>query len=488
MFLNRRIIGITTSSMAISSLLIDKFIKQKEKDKKSFTYDEVSKHNKNGNVWVTYGKNVYDVSKFIENHPGGKDKIMLAAGKGLEPYWNIYKQHTNDPTIVKNFLEPMKIGSLKDYDENKYKDTVDPYLNDPIRDPELKFHSVSPCIAETPKDLIMDNWITPNELWYVRNYQPVPDINIKDYKINITNKDFKLSLSIDDIKQKLKNKKVISTIQCGGNRRGDLNVIDKTLGTPLNIGAISTAEWEGVLLRDLLLLSNVTDEDVLSGKVKHIQFEGEDGVKSSIPVEKAMNLYGDVLLAYKMNGEDIPRDHGYPLRLIVPGHVGIRNTKWIKNITISEEESEGTWQRGISYKGVPHYIKDVKHVDLNNIASVQEMPVQSCIVDVNKENDILKVKGFAWSGGGRGIIRVDVSPDDGNTWKMAKLKDGSDQPLNRAWAWTFWEVEIDPKKYKNKIYCKATDSSYNVQPEKLEYAWNIRGLNNNSWHSYSFTS
>ena len=261
---------------------------------------------------------------------------MLAAGKGLEPYWNTYKQHTNNPDVVKEFLEPLKIGSLKDYDTNKYKNTVDPYINDPTRDTNLEFHSVSPCNAETPKDSIMDNWITPNELWYVRNHHPVPNVDIKNYKVNIINQDSKLSLSLNDLK-KLKQKKVTTTIQCGCNRRGGLNVINKTSGTSWSYGAISTAEWEGIALRDLLLLSKVTDDDVIKGKVKHIQFEGEEGVKSSIPVEKAMSIYGDVILAYKMNGEYIPRDHGYPLRLIVPGHVGIRNIKWVKDIKISAE-------------------------------------------------------------------------------------------------------------------------------------------------------
>lgn len=482
MFFRGKIIGITTSSMAFSYLLFDKIIKNKKEN--IYSYDEVSKHNKINNAWVTYGKNVYDVSKFVESHPGGQDKIMLAAGKGLEPYWNIYKQHTNNPNIIKDFLEPLKIGSLKDYDPNKYKNTVDPYINDPTRDTNLEFHSVSPCNAETPKDSIMDNWITPNELWYVRNHHPVPNVDIKNYKLNIINQNSKLSLSLNDLK-KLKQKKVTTTIQCGGNRRGGLNAIDKTSGTPWNYGAISTAEWEGITLRDLLLLSKVTDDDVVNGKVKHIQFEGDEGVKSSIPAEKAMSIYGDVILAYKMNGEDIPRDHGYPLRLIVPGHVGIRNIKWVKDIKISTEEAEGTWQRGISYKGLPHYVKDAKQVNIDKVAPIQELPVQSCVVEVDKKEDIINVKGFAWSGGGRGIIRVDVSPNGGKEWKMAELKQGSEQPLNKAWAWTFWEAtfkteEIDNS--KKQITCKATDASYNVQPEKLEHAWNIRGLNNNSWH------
>ena len=153
-----------------------------------FTYDDVKLHNKDSDVWVTYKNNVYDITKFINNHPGGKSKIMLAAGTAIDPYWNIYKQHTNNPSIIKDILDPLKIGVLKDYDEQKYNDFKDAYVNDPIRDSELKFHSLKPCNTETPIKHIMDNWITPNDLWYIRNYHPVPDIDSKNYRLHITYK------------------------------------------------------------------------------------------------------------------------------------------------------------------------------------------------------------------------------------------------------------------------------------------------------------
>lgn len=483
MFRNKKLV--VGSFVSISCGVSYLYNKYNNKDK-TYTYQEVEKHNNlNDGIWVTYKDNVYDITNFIENHPGGKDKILLAAGKSLEPYWNVYKQHTNNPSIINDILEPMKIGLLSDYDEKKNKGD-DPYINDPQRDSDLYFHSISPCIAETPSESIMDNWITPNDLWYIRNYHPVPDIDYKNYRVTIKNKESNKSFSLDEIK-KMGGKKIISTIQCGGNRRGELNKLGKTIGTPLNIGAISTAEWEGITLRELLILNKVTDEDVINGDVRHIQFESEDGLKSSIPAEKAMNIYGDVLLAYKMNGEDIPRDHGYPLRLIVPGHVGVRNMKWITNIKVSNEESEGTWQRGISYKGIPHYIKDFKNIDLNKVASIQEMPVQSCVVEASKDKEYINIKGFAWSGGGRGIIRVDVSIDSGNSWNEAILKEGSDQAFNKSWAWTFWELKIKSDNLRNlEVICKATDSSYNTQPEKPEFAWNVRGLNNNSWHKIKF--
>ena len=265
--------------------------KEKENNEKKFTYNEVFKHNSlNGPIWVTYKKNVYDITKFIEYHPGGKDKIMLAAGKGLEPYWNIYRQHLND-NIINNILSPLKIGILSDYDPNKYINTTDPYLSDPKRNDLLKFHNLTPCNSEVPSKYLLDNWLTPNNFWYIRNHNPVPIVEIDKYKLNINLQNNNFSLSLDQIK-KLKNTKIISTIQCGGNRRNGLNKLEKTSGTPWDIGAISNAEWKGILLKDLLNSLGINKEIINKNNIKHVHFEGIDGVKSSIPISKVLDDYG----------------------------------------------------------------------------------------------------------------------------------------------------------------------------------------------------
>ena len=139
-----------------------------------------------------------------------------------------------------------------------------------------------------------------------------------------------------------------------------------------------------------------------------------------------------------MNDEPLPRDHGFPLRLIVPGYVGVRNIKWVKSINVSTEEAGSEWQQGISYKQLPPYVKSQKDFDLRRIPTILEMPVQSCIVKSEIEDGKLNVSGFGYSGGGRAIIRVDVSVDGGNSWQFADLKEGKQQRLYRAWAWTFW--------------------------------------------------
>ena len=456
-------------------------LKNKTNTNKKYTYEEIKKHNTENDIWIIYKNQIYDVTNFLNNHPGGKDKLMLAAGNSVEPYWNVYKQHYT-PEIINNILDPMKIGTIKDYNTNNIDTYNNPYINEPLRSNLLKFHTYQPCNAETPISNISNNWITPNNLWYIRNHSPVPNIDVSDYKLSIIcpNKD-NIEFNLETIK-KYPSKDIITTIQCGGNRRSEYNKLQQTSGTLWENGAISTAKWTGVLLKDI-----IDDMEIDMDNIKHVHFIGYDDVKASIPIEKVLNNYGDVLLAYKMNDGEIPRDHGYPLRIIVPGYVGIRNIKWIKTIEFSDTEVDGPWQQGISYKGIPHYITDVNKIpDLNLVQSIYETPVQSCITEIENTENI--IKGYAWSGGGRNIIRVDVSYDNGKTWNMATLKEGNDQTFNKAWAWTFWEYKVDKDKCLENVMCKAIDNSYNVQSNSLDNIWNIRGLLNNIYHTYNINN
>jgi len=439
---------------------------------------------------VIYKDGVYDITGFIVNHPGGADKIMLAAGKSIAPFWHIYQQHFNSK-LPMQILETLRIGNLDPRDmEDEEVDQDDPYANDPSRHPALLFHSRKPCNAETPMPLVMDNWITPTDLWYIRNHHPVPLVDPDTYELVVEGLGVQRKVyTLQDLKTKFAKRTVVSTIQCGGNRRGGIDEVKKSSGTGWKTGAISNASWGGVWLRDILKDAGL--EDPSEAGVEHVQFEAIEGLQASIPVQKAVSPWGDTLVAYEMNGVEITREHGYPVRMVVPGHVGVRNVKWLSKIVASHEEARGPWQRGLAYKGFSPGVTSVKGINLENIASVQEMPVQSAIVEPRADTTVeadseVTVRGFAWSGGGRGIVRVDVSADGGKNWHTAEIGDGGDQKINRAWAWTFWEVDVEvPADQVGKpleLCCKATDASYNVQPEYVGPIWNLRGLNNNSWH------
>lgn len=468
-----------------------------EKSWPTYKMSEVSKHTTaQDRIWVTYKDGVYDITDFINDHPGG-DRIMLAAGKAIDPFWRLYQMHVSRGNALR-MLEPMRIGTLDPSDIVAPSATSDddPYAQDPSdRHPALIFHSNKPCNAELPSNLIMDNWITPNDLWFIRHHHPVPHIDISKYRLQVEGLGTKsIMLDMEDLKKRFKPYEVTTTIQCGGNRRGEMDSLEKTSGISWGCGAMSTATFKGVLLRDLLTYSGLmTPVSAERDGVQHVIFEGIDDMQASIPIEKALSPYGDVVLAYEMNGDTLPPEHGFPVRVVVPGHVGVRNVKWVSKIKTSAEEAVGTWQRGISYKGLSPAIKSVKDVapeDLEKVQSIQEQPVTSMILEPKdgsvSELDDITVRGLAWSGGGRGIVRVDVTADGGKTWHTAELKEGSEQHPLRAWAWTFWQCDVPkPEGLKDgdhvEICAKAIDVSYNQQPETLEHIWNIRGINNNAW-------
>lgn len=144
------------------------------------------------------------------------------------------------------------------------------------------------------------------------------------------------------------------------------------------------------------------------------------------------------------------------------------------------------WQTGLAYKILPTAVgpDKVKDVELGKYPGMMELPVQSVVrrAAVGKDG-VLRCEGFAWSGGGRGIQRVDVSVDGGATWAEATLGEGKDQHPNRSWAWTFWTCEINVSDVNvERAVCKAVDVAGNSQPRDGKEVWNVRGLGNNSWH------
>lgn len=210
--------------------------------------------------------------------------------------------------------------------------------------------------------------------------------------------------------------------------------------------AIGTATWTGVLLRDVLLAAGIDANGSGDGnepEIKHIRFEGYDEDISgstygaSIPISKAMDPRGDVLLAFEMNGKELTRDHGYPLRVLVPGVAACRSVKWLKSIEAHAEESTSFWQQN-DYKSFSPNV-DWDNVDWTSSPAIQNMPVTSAITEpapgrvheVPRDGDDdlrVPVKGYAWSGGGNGIVRVDVSVDGGSTWQDATLRKIAQQP------------------------------------------------------------
>lgn len=174
-------------------------------------------------------------------------------------------------------------------------------------------------------------------------------------------------------------------------------------------------------------IGNDNDND---NKDKFLTVWGNDeDFRIYIPLIKGIYPYSEVLIADKMNGTPIPRDHGYPLRLIVPGGVATKQVKWLSHIEITDNPCDSSWQSGVAYKMLPTNITDFSEVTpelLNSIATADILPVQSLICDITTnildENNLL-LKGIALSGNGRNIIIVEVSIDNGKTWQESILKE-----------------------------------------------------------------
>ncbi|GFQ99732.1 sulfite oxidase [Trichonephila clavata] len=240
-----------------------------------YTAEDISKHDsKEKRIWVCFKSGVYDITDFVAKHPGG-EKILMAAGASLEPFWELFAVHKNAQVL--KMLEEYRIGNLRLEDRGlDIQNLDDPFAADPRRHPVLEPRSVKPFNAEPPKDLLVENFLTPNEVFFVRNHLPVPNVDPEEYELEICGRGIKpIVLKLDDIKTKFKKHTITSVIQCAGNRRSELNEVKKL---------------------------------------------------------KAFNSINDVLLAYEMNGKEIPQDHGFPIRVIVPGVVGARrmSSGWVK--------------------------------------------------------------------------------------------------------------------------------------------------------------
>ncbi|KAK5615671.1 hypothetical protein CRENBAI_023645 [Crenichthys baileyi] len=465
-----------------------------------FSHDEVTKHRSlEDGVWVTFKGGVYDITEFVAMHPGG-NKILLAAGGALEPFWALYAVHDQDHVL--EILSQYKVGELSPEDLKKQEDakSLDPYSSDPERHPVLRVKCKKPFNAEPPPEILGDSYITPHVLFFKRNHLSVPQVDPASYRLNVEGfPGGALSLSLEDLKTRFPKHTIIATMQCAGNRRSEMNKVKRVNGLNWGITAIGNAKWSGVRLRDVLLAAGFGPE--VAKWARHVHFEGLDkdvtgtAYGTSIPINKAISEEGDVLLAYEMNGEDIPSDHGFPVRVVVPGVVGARSVKWLGRIVISAEESSSHWQQH-DYKGFSPGT-DWKKVDPKSAPAIQELPVQSAITVpadgavIDRSNETLTVKGYAWSGGGREVVRVDVSLDGGKTWQVAQLRSGDEgqptepsPPPGRAWAWKLWELTapLPPEAEELEIICKAVDNSYNVQPDTIPPIWNLRGLLSNAWH------
>src|SRR6476620_4734533 len=322
--------------------------------------------------------------------------------------------------------------------------------------------SESPLNLEMPFSAL-DSFITAAKSFYVRSHFPIPVIDRNAWWLHVEGEVEKpFAIDYKDL-MTLKSVTTAATLECAGNSRNFLE--PKVKGVQWRLGAVSTAEWTGVplsVLLDRATLNSNACEVVLEGADRGILEDpksppGELKFARSVPLEKARR---DVLLAYKMNGEDLPPEHGFPVRAIVPGWYAMPSVKWLQRIIVTDRPFNGYYQTlEYAYWKRTEYAHWERGENVAELTPLSEMQVKAEIArpaedDTVPANSNIRVHGAAWTCDAE-ITKVELSTDGGTTWNDAKLL--GESKLNAWRLWEFnWQTPSQPG--KQTLIARATDS------------------------------
>jgi sulfite dehydrogenase (cytochrome) subunit A len=347
----------------------------------------------------------------------------------------------------------------------------------PQKRPLIRLTSRPPQL-ETPFSVFNNGVITPNDAFFVRYHlADIPlEIDPATYRLKISGKvKLPLELSLSSLKSDFEPAEVVAVNQCSGNSRGFFK--PRVPGGQLGNGAMGNARWKGVRLKDLL------DKAGVAAGARQVLFDGLDRpVAAGIPdyikaLELDHALDGEVLVAYQMNGEDLPMLNGYPLRLVVPGHYGTYWVKHLSEIAVVDEAYTGFWM-GTAYR-IPDTLgacvepgtaaKTTVPISRFNVRSFITSVVDGSVLKAGREE---RLRGIAFDGGA-GIREVLVSSDGGQSWRAATL--GAD--LGR-YSFREWHLPVTfARPGSVELHVKATNRLGESQP--MEALWNPPGYMRN---------
>ena len=312
--------------------------------------------------------------------------------------------------------------------------------------------------------------ITPAGLHYLLIHYDIPPVDGALFRLEVGGAvDRVLSLSLEELQERPRMALPI-TFECAGNGRALLQ--PRPLSQPWMTEAVGTAEWGGTPLAPLLAEAGVRQsavEVLFTGLDHGLEGGSPQAYERSLPLADAEHA----LLAYEMNGAPLPPQHGFPLRLVVPGWYGMTNVKWLAGITVLEQPFEG-YQNAVAYR---MYEADGDPGDLVTRMLPRSLTVPPGVPDFMTRDRHLEpgpvaLTGRAWSGYGA-IERVEVSTDGGASFADARL----DESLGEA-AWRGWRFDWEAQPGEHVLCSRATDAAGNVQP--LEAPWNLKGYANNA--------
>jgi DMSO/TMAO reductase YedYZ molybdopterin-dependent catalytic subunit len=310
----------------------------------------------------------------------------------------------------------------------------------------------------------------PADRFYIRNHFPTPLLDPATWRLEVGGcVDRPFTLSLCDLRS-MPSHTLVATLECAGNGRSGFE--PAIAGEPWRLGAVSTAEWTGVPLVEVLdramprreaveLLVRGADAGATEGRTVPIAFE------RSLPLAEARRP--EVLLAYAMNGEPLPLNHGRPVRLVVPGWYAVASVKWITEIELVDAAFDGFFQSD-------RYVYEWHRDGITVRQPVGHQHVRALVVEPATGAEVrageVMVRGTAWSGGGP-IALVEVRVND-EPWQRARM---IGEPHPHGWQW--WELIVRLQAGGPiEIRARATDTAGRVQPERAE--WNRLGYGNNS--------
>jgi len=446
----------------------------------------------NGKILVTYRDGVYDVTDYVREHPGG-EFLMRAAGGPVDPWWGYWMQHHVSPA-VSVVLEWLRVGRLSDYlplddeehvgggfwaEEQLLESRAQSRLSS-YRLTEMPYQSVTRC------DALAVTYLTPRDVLFVRNHGPVPAVaeeDADDHTVSFCVGDEEVAtISLLELRSRIKTVRVTSALQCSGNRAADNVIANGVEGNGfaggddefIGLGMLGNICWGGFRLSDVLqaLLPDSSSNARWCVEDLYVTFEGLDGFYSSTPFSHVIDRTTDCLLAIEMNGEPLSPDHGFPMRVVLPGVVGVRQVKWVSKITVGQL-SDSPWVR--------HYYRDKP-----SMTPLHALPMNSVILSpepgamVAAGKTVVRAVGVAFSGGtGEEVVQVQVSADKGQTWQQARCRFDevfSGDGAGSYRGWLRWEASVPLAPAQGlgcggplqELWCRVAGASGSLQPERSE--------------------
>jgi sulfite oxidase len=329
--------------------------------------------------------------------------------------------------------------------------------------------------AETPLDALT-TYLTPNDLFFVRNHWNPQYTGHRGWALTVDGQvERPLRLSASDLRR-MPRTEVTCVLQCAGNGRGLFE--PPVPGIQWKYGAVGNARWGGVRVKDIL------DRAGLKADARHLHSFGTDKPPVHVPpfhrsieIEKVL---ADAIVADEMNGEPLPSPHGGPARLVVPGWAGVHWMKWLDRLSAQPEAQKGFYME-TAYRypkelGAPGVV-----LPASEMRGVTELFVKSSVTEPParaRAGSPVVLRGFAFSGA-PDVVKVEISEDEGQTWRPAEL-----DPQHDPWAWRLWSFRWVPSvPGPHTLWARATDSRGAVQPK--DAPWNPSGYLHNGWHAAS---